>query len=239
MITVGAYVYVCSETRYLPLVLEQLSFFPRDRTVVLWMDEPFFWLSDQPKPSGWASNVGAILNKFPHTHVVRLSSAEGNNAAENFCSHALAAAGVDVTFIFSTDHLINLPDLPGMIREIENAPEPRAYNIAARHYWRDWGHVYADSNMLIARPTAIDVFLPDDTKFHTLPGMCYHPSWVLSDEEAHRKSHSWGHADIFTSRNFYENEWIGRNDANWKARPADVSPPGLLMERLKHWGAIL
>lgn len=243
MLTVGAYLYTWCDKRYLPLVLEELSLF--DHNIALCMDRPFNWRSERPCPSGKASGVREVLSMFPFVHVEEIerviadTPSAANNAAENYCSHWLKDQGVDVAFILSADHIIDLDELRKMIDIVRHADEPCCYNMAARHFWRDWEHIYADTGLMIARPTALDVFVPNDAHFETLPGLCFHPSWILSDEEAYRKVHSWGHADIFTARNFYENEWLGRNDANWNARPLDIELPPWLAQRLTKWNAWL
>lgn len=44
-----------------------------------------------------------------------------------------------------------------------------------------------------------------------LPGVCYHLSWVYSDEDVKRKIFTWGHAHQIDGLKWYRRKWLGWN----------------------------
>ena len=61
----------------------------------------------------------------------------------------------------------------------------------------------------------------------------------MTDAEMYIKVHSWGHAPYFKLREFFEKEWMTRDDSVVKPFPAEVSLPDDIIARLNKWNCVL
>lgn len=235
---------VWTETRYLPLVLEQMSLCLGPK-LVLWQDQPLYWLGEGPAPSGHASRVAAYVGDFPNIRFSLLDHAPegehgGFNALVRMGAECLHAMDADIIVWMDSDWLYTLDDVKRLYATIQDANSPSYYGVNARHYWRDFNWLMADTGILAAFPWNHDYFAAE----RSLPTVsltitCYHPSYVLSDEEMYRKVHSFGHAPYFKERGFYEKEWTGRDDSLVKPKPTDTFLPTDIYKRLIEAEALL
>lgn len=251
MSTVGAVLPVWCEDRYLGLVLEQMALVNGPR-IIYWQDEPLFWLSDQPRPSGWNSRVKDILAQFPgQFEIVKMQRAPtdtdprfgGFAALAQLASSTSQSLGIDVVLWFDSDWLLTLEDTQALLALIEAQPEPKLWSVQTLHYWRSFDRIYSDTPISVGFPSRRTMlwadcnYAPSDIIRTEI--WSYHPSYVMTDAEMYRKVVSWGHADLFQQRQFYEKEWIGGDESQVKPRPAPHMLPREIADRLAKWGALL
>lgn len=241
---------VWKETRYLPLVLEQMALCPGPQ-LLLWQDKPLYWLGTGPAPSGFASEVGKIAAQFPSVEVVKIEQAAHGDETEpfgGFLQLALAGfkqlndRGVGRVLWLDTDWLFDLYDMQRLYAFLAEAPQqPPLFAVTARHYWRDFHHTMSTGDVTVARPSTSAGLLDhyEEKDMVRLNIMLYHAAYVWTDSEMYDKVHSWGHAPLFKERQFYEKEWLGRDDSLVKPQLADYCLPSSIVDRLNKYEALL
>lgn len=243
---IGTCCPVWKETRYLPLVLEQMSLCPGPK-LLLWQDQPLYWLGNGAAPSGHLSEVGMMAAEFPEIEVVTMDHAprDGEDAPfGGFASLAemafarLRAQGVEVVIWTDSDWLFRLADIKDLYARIEASSEPKYWAVKGKHYWRnfratmDTGDITA--GFPIQRPNLWHPY--DESEMIRTEIICHHAAYVLTNHEMYDKVHSWGHAPLFKERGFYEKEWLAHNDTLVKPQPADPPPDEILTRIRTHNG---
>lgn len=235
---IGCFCPVWCEGRYLPLVIEQMELCPGP-ALLLWMDEPFHWYGKGPAPSGWASSVKSALPE--HRTVVCLPAQAHSDLETNQLAYDwMREQGVEVVVRFDSDWLFTLADTATLYKHLQGLPDPgpiKRWNTKGVHYWKTWDRVY-DSVVIgiaspIDEPNTWQAFTPGT--IGQIPVTCYHPSYVLTDEECYRKVHSWEHAKSFHEAGFYKKQWL----IDSMPTSAGLGPPPSIMERLAKHGALL
>lgn len=239
---------IWKETRYLPLVLEQMALCPGPQ-LLMWQDNPLYWLSDKPVPSGFASKVGELVKSYSTIEVIKMDHAPKDKADAPFGGFAglaevafsmLKNKGIDVVIWTDSDWLFDLNELNWLYQRMTNYTETKWWAVEARHYWRSFAQTMATTGITVGFPTdKPDLWHYSEEDIVRMPIYCYHPAYVLSDEEMHDKVNSWGHAPLFQERKFYKNEWLAKNDSIVDPKPADLLPPKSVMDRLSRYGALL
>lgn len=242
---VGSFALVWAEDRYLGPVLEQIQLCPGPK-VVVWQDQPLYWLGEGSPLSGHNSKVKDVLAEFPDIPVIKVERAPSVDQFGGFLSlidstfQWLIERGAENMVIMDSDWLMTKADTA---RFYDGIQEPAMYyETDARHYWRDWNTLYADTPIHSVYPKEFPNIhvSPRPCPTKKIPGvMCYHPSYVLTDEEMYRKVNSWGHAPLFKERGFYEKEWLPKNDSIVNPWPTDVQLPDELKQTLIKWGALI
>lgn len=247
MSVVGAWTVVWRESRYLPLVLEQLECVPGP-VVIVHCDRPFFWTADSPEPSGHASKVSAILADWPYLSrfaevVKQVEHVSTEDVLRNYATRRLRELGADVAQWVDSDFLMDMLDFERLVATMA-ADEPRCWTVRARHYWRNWQTLYSKGNFRMGYPTEA-VWLDDgsfDRRFEETAKHCdvvvHHPSYALSDQEVHDKVHAFYHAPLFKTQRFWEKWLSGEADKEQKLEPADLPIPDGLQRRLETWNCL-
>lgn len=243
MSTVGAGLIVWQESRYLPLVLEQLERVPGPQ-FVLHCDEPLFWCGDGAPPSGFDSGVTDILRAFPHIPSFQLP--KNNGAAEvdlrNRVTATLREKGAEQCFWLDADHIYDLGEWDWLMDEMRLV-QPQCWTVNGRHFWRTWGTLYSKGNFRWGYPAAatwresgFGEALENNASH--CPVMCWHPSYALTDAEIYRKVSAFFHAPYFKETDFYR-KWMDKSaDAEQKLEPLDIPIPDSIQKRLDKWRAL-
>ena len=238
---IGTFCLVWKEARYLPLVLEQMSLCPGP-ALLYWQNYPWFWYGKGPAPSGHDSAVADIVKQFPKIEVIKVDRFPAEMASQNAAFQEMRRRGMDVTARFDSDWLVELDAMQRFYDAVSDSEKACSWNIKAQHYWRNFRTIHAAGLIRCAVPSSENhTWVPERSDDQWLDDWCYHASYVWTDEEIYDKVHSWGHADTFQGekRDFYRDEWLGKNDAHWNARPADKTLPDEIVSRLRNWNALL
>ena len=241
---IGTACPVWQEQRYLPLVLEQMVRCPGPK-IVLWQDQPLHWLGEGHAPSGHQSRVKDILAQFPEVEVILMDRAPDDGIYGGFKNLGemgfalLKERDADLVVWQDSDWIFDLDEIDQFYTDLVKSETPIRWAVNARHYWRDFYHTMATGGITVAFPVDVGLFdVYTEADIRRTPYMCYHPAYVMPDEEMYLKVHSWGHAPLFKERGFYEKEWLGKDDSLIKPQPADVLPSPAVVRRLHNWGAI-
>ena len=257
MRSVGVVCPVWQESRYLPLILEQMSLCPGPK-IVLWQDQPLHWMAeDRSAPSGFASKVKDILPLFPSIEVIKMDhapvrTAYGADDAEygGFTSltrmglQLLRERGVDVLVWADSDWILELSEMQRLVETLAvSDPSTTLHQIGGHNYWRDFKHSEGQRELDIGiayntrLASIFDVACADPNRVK-LDILCHHPGWVLSEEEIFNKLHSWGHAPYYKARGFYENEWLKKDDSRIGVFDVDWEIPAEIVDRLTKWDCL-
>ena len=245
---IGCFCPVWRESRYLPLILEQMALCPGP-ALITWQDKPLFWYGKGEPPSGHADpKMRALLEPDlrPDIFIHKIDQAP---RGEKFGGYAkmlaegfdfLRSRGVETVVMMDADWIFSLNDMREIYRVmLKDWAHPHYFDTQARFYWRDWNHLFASTGITVGFPVTSSPFARGSEPTIKLPQMCYHPAYVLTDEEMHDKVKAWGHADDFERRGFYEKEWLAKDDSLVKPYDADITPPADVIERLIKHGAWL
>ena len=230
MTKVGTFTYYWRETRYLPLVLEQLDR-AKVTSIVYRCAYPLYW-------NGVASPEPGANYTVNHTN-----DPHGTECLINTCLSELEAAGCDVALWIDSDFLFTLNDFDRLVDHISASP-PSWWRVEANHYWRSFNTTYATTGFRIGVPTSQRWegrfgfrHEPDDKP--TVPNvLCHHPSWVLEPDEVRRKVNSWFHAPEFAKMDWPAKWFDGRADSEQVNLKVAEPLPDELVARLTKAGAL-
>lgn len=258
MRTIGVVLPVWQESRYLPLVLEQMALCPGPK-IVLWQDQPLHWLAeDRGAPSGWNSKVKGVLAEFPTIEVIKMDHAPvrvpygvddteygGFSSLGELALSLLRERGVGAMAWIESDWLLTYAATEWMFTRMAIAPTTEKFWWADGHnYWRDFKHSEGQPNLSIGIGYDTDCKSLwenrcGDPRRVQLEGVTiYHPGWVLSEEEVFNKVHSWGHAPYYKARGFYVNEWLAKDDSRMGIWDVNFELPTEIITRMKHWNCL-
>jgi hypothetical protein len=138
----------------------------------------------------------------------------------NACLERAKADGFDYLIIHDADEFYLKKDYKKNLEEIAQNPEYDVYDTPWCSFWKTLGYVIQakDGSIIIGHPEfAVNChshaqfvrarILNSNKKFR-LPGLCYHLSWVLSDQHAWRKINTWGHSHEFNRVAWYKRKWL-------------------------------
>jgi hypothetical protein len=149
----------------------------------------------------------------------------------NSCLDKAKQDGMDFLLIIDADEFYRDCDLKAMIEEIKHNPQYDYYTTPWVTFWKDFDHIIesaAGTTILGYPEIAVNLktnhrFVrcrrPSGTKVKQLNYMCYHASYVLTDDECWSKINTWGHAHQFDTKKWYDNKWV-----NWDKKTENLHP---------------
>lgn len=142
----------------------------------------------------------------------------------NSCLEKAKADGFDYLLIHDADEYYTQHDYAMNLKHIECNPEWELYATPWCSFWKNLDYVIhdADGSEILGYPE-FAINLHKDVKFvrarttsakerFILKGLCYHLSFVYSDDEVYKKISTWGHAHQFNRDKWYQNKWIKWNE---------------------------
>lgn len=141
----------------------------------------------------------------------------------NACVEAALSDGMEYLIIHDADEFYSHFDFTKIINFIEKNPDHDYYKIGWYCFWKDFNHILLDEKggMITGYPEfCINLKQgvrfqskrrPNKTEHIVIPndrGICYHGSYVLTDEELLQKINTWGHTNDFNKDHWYKNVWL-------------------------------
>jgi hypothetical protein len=150
----------------------------------------------------------------------------------NACVDAAIKDGIDYLFIHDADEFYFHKDFQKLIYFIATNQNYDYYKIAWYCFWKNFNYVLLDS--VGYKITGYPEFCinlkkevrfsskrrPNKTNFIVIPpdnGICYHGSYVLTDEELFQKINTWGHTNDFNKDHWYKEKWL-----KWTEQSTDL-----------------
>ncbi len=153
-------------------------------------------------------------------------------AQRNACVDAAKRDGIDYLFIHDADEFYTHQDFQKMIQWITSHPNFSLYRCPWYNFWKTSNliTIKEDGEMVAGYPD-ICINLNMNMRFQNKRTatkdnigiindvICYHMSYVLTDEEVKRKLETWGHTNDFDIYKWYENKWL-----NWNENSTGLHP---------------
>jgi len=149
----------------------------------------------------------------------------------NACLDAAKRDDMDYMLIIDADEFYFLNDIANIVNDIKNNPDYDVYNSKFTYYWKDFNHILTPRNASpIQDGVSVAINVKTNCRFircrgtngsrlKQLPYVCWHGSYVLTDEECWSKINIWGHAHQFDVLGWFNNKW-----KNWTEETTDLHP---------------
>lgn len=173
-----------------------------------------------------------ILKKSKYFNKIELIEGEWelDENERNTCLERARAEGYDYLIIQDADEFYTKKGYENNIADIISNPNWDLFVTPWYSFWKNLDYVIEpnEGSEIIDFPFAIkcnsDVkFVQSRTtnakKSYRLPGICYHLSYVLTDEEVYRKINTWGHAKDFDTFSWYRRKWLKWNENTTNLHP--------------------
>jgi len=165
-------------------------------------------------------------------------------------------AGFDYLIIQDADEFYTTEDYEENIITIEKHPNYTNYQTPWIKFWKTTKHVLEAREDLGGRNTiyglcgnfAINLKKRDDLCLTfarmtnhmedslILPGLCFHLSWVMSDEQVRRKINTWSHSHQVRKEYWWRYKWLGWREGSVNLNP--VGMPGLFTRAVRYIGPL-
>lgn len=167
----------------------------------------------------------SIFEKSKHFNKIEIIDGywDTDEDQRNSCVERAKEEGFDFLIIQDADEFYLSKDFKDNLNTISENPDWDVYLTPWHIFWKSLRYVIVNrkGNNIVGYPQfAINLNrnvkfkrarTPDSSDNFLLKGMCYHPSFVLSDEELYTKINTWGHAHQFKREKWYKNKWLKWN----------------------------
>lgn len=157
---------------------------------------------------------------------------ENEQNQRNACLEAAKRDSMDYLFIIDTDEFYFHDDLEKMKTFVINNPNYSLYRNPWMNFWKTEEYITVKENgdKIAGFPDSI-LNLNHNIKFQNKRTatkenigiindvICYHMSYVLTDEEVKRKLETWGHTNDFFIYKWYEEKWLNWNENSMGLHP--------------------
>jgi len=153
----------------------------------------------------------------------------------NACLVRARADGMDYLIIHDADEFYHPADYRNNLNQIVNNPDFEVYRTPWCSFWKNLDYAVVDrqGSEIVGHPE-FAVNCKKDIRFikarttnakihYDLPGLCYHLSYVMTDQELWRKINTWSHSHQFDVRRWYRRKWLEWNEKTEDLHPLD--PP--------------
>lgn len=150
----------------------------------------------------------------------------------NACVDAAKKDGMNFLIIHDADEFYRHSDFNRMVKVISENPQYSVYRCPWYNFWKSFGLVTINENgNTIAGYPDICINIGQGVRFkekrnsetHSIKTIedivCYHASFVLTDEEVKRKLETWGHTNDFDTHAWYQSKWL-----NWTENSTGLHP---------------
>jgi len=176
---------------------------------------------------------------------------ETDEDQRNFCLKKAKEDGFDFLIIQDADEFYTSEDYEQNIKEIISNPDCELYLTEFRPFWKDLHHVLVNKRGMFTDEKgggysefAINCKknvsftrsrLTNANQKLVLSGVCYHLSYVHSDEEIWKKISIWGHSHQFNREDWYRRKWLMWNESTQNLHPLN---PGIWKKAVYYEGTL-
>jgi hypothetical protein len=175
-----------------------------------------------------------ILKQSPHYHKIHLIEGVWTKEEDqrNECLEQAQQDGIDFLFTHDADEFYTHTDYQKMLDFISQNPENDYYKARWYTFWKSFDFVLVDDQGKLdsSCPEVVincrknikfkHLRVPEGVKFETMDVICYHGSYVLTDEEVYEKISTWGHAVHFDRTLWFILKWLAWKPAMKNLHPA-------------------
>jgi len=197
--------------------------------------------SDKP----WAYNPNArsqytnsfdlnVLRNSKYTDKIHIIEGvwDTEEQQRNACAEQAQKDGMEFMLIHDADEFYHHTDFGNLLKYIQQNQNYDYYKVAWYCFWKNFNYVLlgSDRDKIVGYPEfAINLKRgvrfsskrkPVQTIFKIIPpefGICYHGSYVLTNDELLQKINTWGHTNDFNKERWYTDKWL-----KWKEGDRDL-----------------
>ncbi|OGI08684.1 MAG: hypothetical protein A2Y40_05255 [Candidatus Margulisbacteria bacterium GWF2_35_9] len=162
-----------------------------------------------------------FINTSKHIHKIEIIEGlwDTEEDQRNACLAQAKTDGMDYLIIQDADEFYSEEDYKQNLSDIEKNPYYDLYTTPWYSFWKTLDYVIIGKNneMIIGYPQ-FAINCHKNVKFnrcrfietksiYQLAGLCFHLSYVLSDEEVLEKISIWGHSQQFDFKKWYKRKW--------------------------------
>jgi len=190
------------------------------------------YIAYSPKPWTYNPNARSFYNKpfnfasiNQSPYIDKITVIEGEwpteEAQRNACVNRAVKDGMDYLFIHDADEFYFHDAFEALKTEILNRPDIDFYKVPWICFWKSFQYclVGQNSDPIVGYPEfAINLKRgirfeskrrPNSRQSTTLSaGICYHGSYVLTNQELLDKINTWGHTNDFNKEQWFNEKWL-------------------------------
>ena len=165
----------------------------------------------------------------------------------NDCLLKAKSDGMDYLINHDADEFYFHNDFKKMIEEVKQNPDYDYYIAPMMNFWKSFDYIVLNESgeEIVGHPELIvNVNKPQEfirarrlsgEKIYTLSMICYHASFVLTNEECWDKINTWGHTHQFKLKKWYKNKWL-----KWDIETENLHPvnPKVWAKAVKYDGVL-
>jgi hypothetical protein len=207
-----------------------------EKIYVAWSEEPWLYNKNARKDFKNKSNLDVLKqSEFFDKIVLIRGKWDTEEAQRNACVEAAKKDGMDYLLIHDADEFYTYEDFGKIIQGISNNPGFDYYKTGWISFWKDFSNIIikGDGQYIIGYPE-IALNLKKDIKFQRcrrltgskyfiLDALCYHASYVLTDDECWEKINTWGHSHQFNTKKWFDEKWKAWNENSRNLHPITPS----------------
>ena len=207
-----------------------------DKIYVAWSEYPWNY---NPNARGNFKNSSNpdMLKELPCWDKIEIIKGvwDKDEDQRNACLDAAKRDGMDYLLIIDADEFYTNQHLYELIEGIKENPNYDYYTTPWVTFWKDLNHLliakdnHGLPNIVCGYPeVALNINSgnrftrcrrPTGKKIKQLGSLCFHASYVLTDDECWSKINTWGHAHQFNRKRWFDNIW-----KNWKIGTKNLHP---------------
>ena len=193
-----------------------------DKIYVCYSKEP--WLYNRNSRKEFVNNFNPeSLKDSPYYDKIEFITGvwDTDEAQRNACVDAAKKDGIDFLVTHDADEFYHLSDFKKMLDYIKENPQHNVYTVNWISFWKTFEFIVETSHgeIIVGQPE-ICINIKNGVRFsrcrgpagytkHLIPDvLCYHASFVLTDDECYEKINTWGHAHQFNQNIWFKEKWL-------------------------------
>lgn len=203
-----------------------------DKIYVSWSDKPWNYNKNARNTFINKSNLEILKqSKFYDKIVLVKGIWDTEQDQRNACIKIAKNDGIDYLMIHDADEFYTYNDFKKIIEDIKENPDFDYYTTPWVTFWKNLNNIMVRENgeTIMGHPEIvinlnrnvnfISLRKPSGNKVKQLNSLCYHASYVLSDDECWSKINTWGHSHQFDTKKWFNDKWINWEPGNTCMHP--------------------
>ena len=219
-----------------------------DRIYVAYSKKPWVYNKRARRNFSNSSNID-LLKKSKYYNKITIIEGEWkyDEDQRNACIEKARSDGIDYLITHDADEFYFHNDFKKMIEEVKQNPDYDYYIAPMMNFWKSFDYIVLNESgeEIVGHPELIvNVNKPQEfirarrlsgEKIYTLSMICYHASFVLTNEECWDKINTWGHTHQFKLKKWYKNKWL-----KWDIETENLHPvnPKVWAKAVKYDGVL-
>lgn len=227
----GVHVLLFNTEKWILRMIENCGPFV-DKIYVAYSKSPWTYSAGEIERVENASDLAILQeSRYRDKIVVVEGEWELDEDTRNECLKRAKDDGMNFLIAQDADEFYEYDDYAKMIKQITENPDYEIYTAPMSVFWKSFEYVIENEKGEIV--TCFPAFaincgkrvkfkysrVPDSKNALLLDSLCFHGSYVLTDDEVLKKIGSWAHANEFDRKRWFKRKWL-----NWSRRTRNLHP---------------